>query len=201
MSEEAEWLIDVADEAQTAELAARLAPLIRDTVKLVTLSGDLGAGKTAFARALIRALAQDPTLEAPSPTFTLMQLYETPSCRILHADLYRIAGGEAELEAMGFEEEAEDALVLVEWPERAPSLFAGERMEVRLAFAAPETPDARRIGISAHGKAAGGSKPSAPCGSFWSAPAGATPPANICRATPPRASMRCCGAGTARRPY
>ncbi|HEY8064069.1 MAG TPA: tRNA (adenosine(37)-N6)-threonylcarbamoyltransferase complex ATPase subunit type 1 TsaE [Methylosinus sp.] len=155
MSEEAEWLIDVADEAQTAELAARLAPLIRDTVRLVTLSGDLGAGKTAFARALIRALAQDPTLEAPSPTFTLMQLYETPYCRILHADLYRIAGGEAELEAMGFEEASEDALVLVEWPERAPSLFAGERMDVRLAFAAPETPDARRIGVIAHGKAAG----------------------------------------------
>lgn len=150
MSDAAEWIIDVADEAQTATLAKRLAPLMRDGVRLVTLTGDLGAGKTTFARALIRTLAGDPTLETPSPTFTLMQTYEGPGYRVLHADLYRIAG-EPELEALGFEEASEDAIVLVEWAERAPSLVSGERLDIHLAFATPDAPDARRITVTAHG--------------------------------------------------
>jgi hypothetical protein len=149
----AEWRIDAADEAQTETLARWIAPLVRDEARLVTLSGDLGAGKTTFARALIRALANDPALEAPSPTFTLMQTYEGPGYRILHADLYRL-GGEAELEALGFEEASEDALVLVEWAERAPGAFGGDRLDVHLAYVSPETPDARQITLTAHGKVA-----------------------------------------------
>jgi tRNA threonylcarbamoyl adenosine modification protein YjeE len=154
MSDAAEWIIDVADEAQTAALARRLAPIIREGVRLVTLSGDLGAGKTTFARALIRILADDPTLETPSPTFTLMQIYEGEGYRLLHADLYRIAG-EAELEALGFEEASEDAIVLVEWAERAPTLFSGDRLAIELSFLSPDAPDARRISIVAHGAFAG----------------------------------------------
>ena len=81
------WLIDLPNEAATVALAR----FVADEVKpgdLITLSGDLGAGKTTFARSLIRTLAGDPWLEVPSPTFTLMQTYETPSGAIVHADFY-----------------------------------------------------------------------------------------------------------------
>lgn len=152
MSDPFEWRVDVADETQTAALARDLAPIMRG-VRLVTLTGDLGVGKTTFARALIRTLAEDPALEAPSPTFTLMQTYEGPGYRVLHADLYRI-DGETELEALGFEEQTEDALVLVEWAERAPGLLVGERIDVHLGFASPDAPDARRITVTAHGPVA-----------------------------------------------
>ena len=69
---------------------------------LITLSGDLGAGKTTFARALIRHLAGDDTVEVPSPTFTLMQAYELPRFTLTHADLYRLSGP-AELAELGFD--------------------------------------------------------------------------------------------------
>jgi len=71
----AEWTIAVADEAGTARIATAIAASLK-AGQIVTLSGDLGAGKTAFARALIRNLTGDPALEVPSPTFTLMQFYE-----------------------------------------------------------------------------------------------------------------------------
>ena len=98
---------------------------------LVTLSGDLGAGKTTFARWLIRSMPADPALEVPSPTFTLMQSYDGPRFPIVHADLYRIAGQE-ELGELGWEEAAEDSLVLVEWPERAGFLVTAERLDIAL---------------------------------------------------------------------
>src|SRR6478672_8884363 len=114
---EARWIIDLPDEAATARLARELAPIMQSG-DLVTFSGDLGAGKTTFARALVRELTGDPRLEVPSPTFTLMQSYAGPRFAIVHADLYRI-GGADELAELGWEEAAEDSLVLVEWPERA----------------------------------------------------------------------------------
>ncbi len=93
MSEEAApksvWRLDVASEAETIELAQELSTLVRNG-DAVMLSGDLGAGKTTFARAMIRALVEDPRLEAPSPTFTLMQIYEGAGNRIVHADFYRL---------------------------------------------------------------------------------------------------------------
>src|SRR5436309_7882197 len=70
---------------------------------LITLSGDLGAGKTTFARALIRHLAADETIEVPSPTFTLMQTYELPAFPLVHADLYRLSGA-AELSELGLDD-------------------------------------------------------------------------------------------------
>src|SRR5436190_23220912 len=84
---------------------------------LVTLSGDLGAGKTTFARALIRHLAGDPGLEVPSPTFTLVQAYPLARLPVVHGDLYRVNAPE-ELTELGFNEAAEDAAVLLEWPDR-----------------------------------------------------------------------------------
>ncbi|MFN5489876.1 MAG: tRNA (adenosine(37)-N6)-threonylcarbamoyltransferase complex ATPase subunit type 1 TsaE, partial [Bradyrhizobium sp.] len=81
--------VALANETATAELMADLALLI-GAGDVITLSGDLGAGKTAAARALIRYLAADDTLEVPSPSFTLAQSYELPSFPLVHADLYRI---------------------------------------------------------------------------------------------------------------
>ena len=103
----------------TRDVAAQVAGLV-GAGDLVTLSGDLGAGKTAFARALIRKLTDEPTLEVPSPTFTLMQVYEGANFPIVHADLYRIADS-SELTELGWEEATDSALVLVEWAERAGS--------------------------------------------------------------------------------
>jgi tRNA threonylcarbamoyl adenosine modification protein YjeE len=89
----------LSNETATAQLMADLALLIGPG-EVITLSGDLGAGKTAAARALIRYLADDDTLEVPSPTFTLVQAYDLPSYPLLHADLYRI-NDPLELEEIG----------------------------------------------------------------------------------------------------
>lgn len=138
------WTIELANEAATVALAR----LVADEVgsgDLVTLSGGLGAGKTAFARALIRALAGDPWLDVPSPTFTLVQRYETPFGAVVHADLYRIAGPD-ELAELGWDEAAEGALVVVEWPERAGAALAPDRLDVALQLPA-EARDGRRVGV------------------------------------------------------
>jgi tRNA threonylcarbamoyl adenosine modification protein YjeE len=143
------WRIDVADEAGTLALAKEFATLLKSGDTL-TLAGDLGAGKTTFARAIIRALMNDPSVEAPSPTFTLMQIYENDALRIVHADFYRIESG-AELAGLGWDEEVEDAIVLVEWAERAPEALPQDRIDLRLSFVDGENRDARRITVSGHG--------------------------------------------------
>lgn len=150
--DETVWRIEAADEAATAALAVELAPLAKEA-RFVALAGDLGAGKSTFARALIRALMRDPALEAPSPTFTLMQSYEGPEGRILHADLYRLKDA-SELLDLGWEEETENALVLVEWPERAPDLLADDRLEIGFAFAGAGAPEAREIVVTGRGAVA-----------------------------------------------
>lgn len=106
------------------ELAGRLSP--GDTV---LLQGDLGAGKTVFARALIRALADDPALDVPSPTFTLVQTYDTPRGPIAHFDLYRIEDAEDVYET-GWEDARAEGIVIVEWPERLGSLAPQEAIAV-----------------------------------------------------------------------
>jgi tRNA threonylcarbamoyladenosine biosynthesis protein TsaE len=122
--------IHLADDAATAAFGAALAAVLRPG-DLVLLDGDLGAGKTALARATIRTLAGDPRLDVPSPSFALVQPYDGPGGPILHADLYRLSS-EAEIDELGLFDRA-DAIVLVEWPERAPSLAAKADITVHLA--------------------------------------------------------------------
>lgn len=126
----------LADEAATAALGARLGMMARRG-DVIALYGDLGAGKSTLARGLIRALAGQDT-EAPSPTFTLVQTYETPNLAIWHFDLYRLERA-GEVRELGMEE-AVDGLVLIEWPERMGDDLPRARLEVRLSFA-----DAGRI--------------------------------------------------------
>jgi tRNA threonylcarbamoyl adenosine modification protein YjeE len=121
------------DDAATAALGAQLAGLLRPG-DLVLLEGDLGAGKTALARSIIRGLTGEPQLEVPSPSYALVQPYESDGVPVLHADLYRI-GSEAEIDELGLFDRAE-AIVLVEWPERAPGLAARADLVVRLAVPA-----------------------------------------------------------------
>jgi tRNA threonylcarbamoyladenosine biosynthesis protein TsaE len=140
--------IALPDEAATASLAARCARLARPGDALL-LEGPLGAGKSAFARAFLRAATRDPELEVPSPTFTLVQSYELPSDSLLgatahHFDLYRLSGPE-ELGELGWEE-AREGVVLVEWPERLGWLRPSDALTITLAPA--DAPDARIATIS-----------------------------------------------------
>jgi tRNA threonylcarbamoyl adenosine modification protein YjeE len=120
---------------------------------LVTLSGDLGAGKTAFARALIRYLANDPGIAVPSPTFTLMQLYELPRFTLAHADLYRLTSPD-ELSELGIDEIAATGVVLMEWPDRAGSRLPADRIDVSLALASEKADDYRDVRVTGHGRLA-----------------------------------------------
>lgn len=119
----------LADDAATEALGARLAAILAPG-DLVLLEGDLGAGKTALARALIRAAAGDPDLEVPSPTFALVQPYRAGELDILHADLYRLSDPR-EVDELGLLDRA-DALVLVEWAERVPELAGRATVVVHL---------------------------------------------------------------------
>jgi tRNA threonylcarbamoyladenosine biosynthesis protein TsaE len=101
--------------AATEALAARLAPLLRGG-DVILLQGPLGAGKTALARALLRALTGDTTLDVPSPSFTLVQTYDTPAGPVHHYDLWRIDRAD-DLAELGLEEAVRD-IALIEWPER-----------------------------------------------------------------------------------
>src|SRR5271154_356194 len=126
-----------------ADIASALEP-----GDLVTLSGDLGAGKTTFARALIRYLAGDETIEVPSPTFTLIQTYDLPRFTLVHADLYRLSGA-AELAELGFEDLPEGAVVMMEWPDRAAGFLPPDRLDITFTMTpqlGAEVRNARYIG-------------------------------------------------------
>lgn len=125
--------IFLADDAATAELGVRLAKELKPG-DLVLLSGGLGAGKTALARAMIRTLMADASLDVPSPSFALVQPYEANGTPILHADLYRLREAR-EIDELGLFDLA-DAIVLVEWPERAPELAALAVMSIAIEIPA-----------------------------------------------------------------
>jgi N-acetylmuramate 1-kinase len=117
---------------------------------LITLSGDLGAGKTTLARALIRHLAGDPTVEVPSPTFTLMQTYDLPRFALVHADLYRVTGA-SELTELGFEDLPSGAVTLLEWPDRAAGFLPTDRLDIAITLAPELGPDHRNLLITGYG--------------------------------------------------
>jgi tRNA threonylcarbamoyladenosine biosynthesis protein TsaE len=117
------------DLAATEALAARVAALAR-AGDAVLLEGPLGAGKSAFARAFLRAASGDPGLEVPSPTFTLVQSYDLPRFRAHHFDLWRL-DGPGPLAELGWDEALAD-LVLVEWPDRLGKLRPQEALLVAL---------------------------------------------------------------------
>ncbi len=140
------------NETATAHLMADLALLIGPG-DVITLSGDLGAGKTAAARAMIRYLAGDDGLEVPSPTFTLAQSYDLPPFPLVHADLYRV-NDPIELEEIGLSPLPDGTVVLIEWPERAPAALPEDRIDIALSHRPALGSSARAAEITGYGKAA-----------------------------------------------
>jgi tRNA threonylcarbamoyladenosine biosynthesis protein TsaE len=122
-------MLPLPDLAATESLAARAAGLVR-AGDAILLRGPLGAGKTAFARAFLRAAAGDPALEVPSPTYTLVQSYDTQRLRIHHFDLWRLGGPDA-LAELGWDDARAD-VVLVEWPDRLGDLRPADALEIAL---------------------------------------------------------------------
>ena len=139
----------LSNETATAHLMADLALLIGPG-DVITLSGDLGAGKTAAARAMIRYLAGDETVEVPSPTFTLAQTYDLPAFPLIHADLYRIKDP-IELEEIGLSPWPEGTTALIEWPERAPAALPADRIDIALSYRPALGSSARAAEITGHG--------------------------------------------------
>lgn len=116
---------------ETAVLARKVALCLRPG-DVVLLKGDLGAGKTTFARALIQTLCGEER-EVPSPTFTLVQTYEAPDFTLWHFDLYRLNGGE-EIYELGIEEAYNDGVSLIEWPERLGVNLPRDYLEIELRY-------------------------------------------------------------------
>ncbi|MFB9150156.1 tRNA (adenosine(37)-N6)-threonylcarbamoyltransferase complex ATPase subunit type 1 TsaE [Roseovarius ramblicola] len=126
----------------TCGLAQSLAPRL-GAGDVLLLSGPVGAGKTHFARCLIRALTT-PAEEVPSPTFTLVQTYPGPAAEIWHADLYRLTDP-AEIVELGLTEAFDDAIALVEWPDRLAEMAPGSALH--LDFTHGTAPDTRHLAL------------------------------------------------------
>jgi tRNA threonylcarbamoyladenosine biosynthesis protein TsaE len=149
----AERSFELADEQATAALARRIARLARPG-DVIALQGDLGSGKTSFARAFIGEA------EVPSPTFTLVQIYEPaercgdaggPAARIWHFDLYRLKDPEEALE-LDIEDAFAEGISLIEWPERLGPRLPAEHLEIAFSFG--PTPTSRHVRLTGHGRGA-----------------------------------------------
>jgi tRNA threonylcarbamoyl adenosine modification protein YjeE len=143
------FTVALADEQATRRLMTDVAALLMPG-DLITLSGDLGAGKTTFARALIRHLAGDEGIEVPSPTFTLMQSYQLPTFTVVHADLYRLSSP-SELAELGLEDLGPDTIELVEWPNRANGMLPPDRLDIAFTLSPQQGPTFRNVRITGHG--------------------------------------------------
>jgi tRNA threonylcarbamoyl adenosine modification protein YjeE len=144
----ASWSLDDVDLVRLDILASRLAAILKSG-DVIALSGPLGAGKTTLARALVARLGGEG--EVPSPTFALMQRYETPRLTVTHCDFYRLEP--AELDELGLDDAVNEGLVVVEWPDRASRWLPEDRLDVAMDETA--APDARRIVLTGHGGWAG----------------------------------------------
>jgi N-acetylmuramate 1-kinase len=145
----ASFTVTLANEEATRRFMIDIAAAL-EPGDLVTLSGDLGAGKTTFARALIRYVAGDETIEVPSPTFTFVQSYDLPRFTLVHADLYRLSGA-AELAELGFDDLPEGAVVLMEWPDRAAGLLPPDRLDVAFTLEPALGPEVRNVRCIGYG--------------------------------------------------
>ena len=143
------FVLEIANEQALRGLVVDLAVAL-ERGDVVALSGDLGAGKTTFARALIRHLAEEADLEVPSPTFTFVQAYDTGGFPIVHADLYRVESTD-ELAELGFEDLPDGAVLLIEWPERAADRLPPNYWEVAFAVTPERGLEFRTVRITGHG--------------------------------------------------
>lgn len=132
------------DEEATLLLGKSIAKMLRPG-DFLALQGDLGAGKTTLTRGIIQALL-GPDEEVPSPTYTLVQLYEGPGFPLWHFDLYRLEDSDG-VEELGWDETVE-GVALVEWPERAGRHLPGERLDVLLEIHGDE----RRVRLEPKGE-------------------------------------------------
>jgi len=138
---------DLADETRTVDLAGRIAGVC-GVGDVIGLSGDLGVGKTVFARAFIWAYLGRPE-EVLSPTFTLLQTYgEYGATPVHHFDLYRLTDASETFE-LGFDEALADGVTLIEWPDRIDGLLPGNRLDIELRQGLQ--PDSRRARLTGHG--------------------------------------------------
>ena len=124
-------VIALSDEAATSALGAALASALR-VGEAICLTGPLGAGKSTLARAQVRALTT-PQEEVPSPTFTLVQVYEGKDLTVAHFDLYRLTDPDEAYE-IGLDEALEDGAVLIEWPERLEGRLPLDRLDIEIGF-------------------------------------------------------------------
>ena len=134
--------LDLASESETAALARRLASAARPA-DAILLAGELGVGKSTFARAFIAALGG--TGEVPSPTFTLVQTYDTPRGTVWHFDLFRLDHPDEVVE-LGIDEALTSGISLIEWPERLGPHRPPEALRLELAYAS--SPERRRIAMT-----------------------------------------------------
>ncbi len=137
------FLIELKNDAETMQLGQRLAHLCGEG-DVIALWGDLGAGKSTLARALIRELA-GADIDVPSPTFTLLLTYDLANLPVWHFDLYRLEES-SELRELGFEDSAE-GLAIIEWPERMGDALPQYRLDVELTI----TSTGRTAHLVAHG--------------------------------------------------
>lgn len=136
-------VVSLPDLDATEAFAARAAAVARPG-DCILLEGPLGAGKTAFARAFLRAAAGNPAMDVPSPSFTLVQIYDTPRGPVFHYDLWRLDGPDSLTELDW--EDALDAIVLVEWPDRLGPLRPDHALTIALRLGDGEAREATLTG-------------------------------------------------------
>ena len=140
--------LELEDESATADLARLLAEQARPG-DIYALFGNLGAGKTSFARAFINALPGESE-DVPSPSFTLVQTYRRGTLEVWHVDLYRLGGPEETFE-LGLEEGMAQGVSLIEWPERLGAWLPETRLDLEFAYAPDRSEGRRQVTVTPQG--------------------------------------------------